>query len=121
LPAADGELRGDLEDVRSRGVAAGLQPEVGAQVLATRPQTQPAVELHLDEIVVGDVEDRRLVSRSGDADLKAVLDGNQVFRQACVFEERLATFARFALTADTDLWHGRPPLTERQKWTATIS
>ena len=75
----------------------------------TDVQTQPAVELQLDEIVVRDtVEHRRLVPFAGEADLDAVLNGEQVFREVRALEVRPAAFIRLALTVNADLLQGRP-------------
>jgi hypothetical protein len=100
-------MRGDFQHLRPRRVAASLETEVATQVLRTRPQAQPAVELQLDEIVVRDaVEHRRLVPFAGEADLDAVLNGEQVFREARALEVRPAAFIRLALTVNADLSHG---------------
>ena len=102
-------MRGDFQHLRPRRVAASLETEVATQVLRTRPQTQPAVELQLDEIVVRDaVEHRRLVPFAGEAELDAMLNGEEVFREASALEVRPAAFFRLALTVNADLLQGRP-------------
>ena len=108
----EGKLRRNVEDVQSGGVAAGLQPEVVPHVIDARPQANPSVELHLDDIVWRDsVENGRRVALAGEADPDAVLDLNRSLRKRALERGWTAAGIRLPLAVNTKLLHRTPQST----------